>query len=214
MPAINRNLDEADLRLVSILDAMLVGVVLIDPWEHTIVFANDEAANIMGRNASDLLGHICHSFICPAVAGKCPIADLGQNIDRSERCVLDNTGQKLPILKTVKKIKFDGRIHYLETFMDITELKERERLQGVLEMAGAATHHMGQPLQVLTTSAELLVKTRSKEIAASLNTEIKKAIHQIKEIIIKIENITQYQTEEYVEGKRIVDIAKSSLPDS
>ena len=120
------------------------------------------------------------------------------------------SGGQLPILKTVRKIEFDGRIHYLEMFMDITQFRERERLQGVLEMAGATTHHMGQPLQVLITSAELLLKNSSEDTVAILVAKIQKAIDRLKKIIMKIENITRYQTEEYIEGKRIVDIAKSS----
>ena len=47
-----------------------------------------------------------------------------------------------------------GRDHLLETFMDISAVKEKDRLQGVLEMAGAAAHHLGQPLQILLTSIE------------------------------------------------------------
>jgi hypothetical protein len=210
MPALNTQLNVSDGRLTAILDAMLLGVVIIDPWTHTIIYANDEAAGMMDRQVTDILGHVCHNFICPVAVGSCPITDLGQKLDRSERCVLDRRSIKLPILKTVRKIEFEGRIHYLEMFMDISEIKEKERMQGVLEMAGAATHHLGQPLQVLTTCAELLLKPRSPETIRRLNLKIEHAINQIKRIIIKIQNITQYHTEEYIEGKRIVDISRSS----
>ena len=123
MPTFNQQLSSADSRLITVLDAMLVGIVIIDPWSHTIVYANDEAGAILKRQASDLLGHVCHNFICPIVAGNCPITEQGQEIDRSERCVLDRDGNRIPIVKTVRKIEFDGRIHFLETFMDISDSK-------------------------------------------------------------------------------------------
>lgn len=213
MPANDPNLTVSDRRLVTILDAMLVGTVIIDPWAHSIVYANDESAEMMGYRAPDLLGHVCHNFICPATAGHCPITDLRQEIDRSERCLLDREGRQIPILKTVRKIEFNGRVHYLETFMNISEFKEKERLLGALEMAGAAAHHLGQPLQVLTTSARLLLKKRSQETVDALNAEISSAIRRIQTIIVQIQNITRYETEEYLEGKRIVDIQRSSSAD-
>lgn len=165
---------------------------------------------MIGCRATDLLGHVCHSLICPVVFGKCIITDIRQEIDRSERSVLSRDGRRLPILKTVRKIEFDNRLHSLETFMDITELREKERLQGVLEMAGAATHHLGQPRQVVTASTALLTKTRNQETVAQINEKIGRAIDQIKTIIANIQNITQYQTEAYINGRRIVDIARSS----
>jgi len=123
VPTVYQQLNSADRRLLKVLDAMLVGTVIIDPWSHKIVYANDEAGVIVNRQALDLLGHVCHNFICPIVAGNCPITEQGQEIDRSERCVLDRDGKRIPILKTVRKIEFDGRIHFLETFMDISDLK-------------------------------------------------------------------------------------------
>lgn len=124
MPAPNQQLTPSDQRLVQILDSLLLGVAIIDPRGHTIVYANQEAARMMARRPAELLGHVCHNFICPVAVGKCPITDLEQEIDRSERCVLTYDGQLLPILKTVRKIEFFGSSHLLETFMDISALKE------------------------------------------------------------------------------------------
>jgi signal transduction histidine kinase len=209
-PADRQQLNSEDRRLVQILDSLLLGTVIIDPREHAILYANQEAARMMDRMPGELVGHLCHNFICPVAVGKCPITDLQQEIDRSERCVLTRDGRMLPILKTVCKIEFIGRPGLLETFMDISALKEKERLMGVLEMAGAAAHYMGQPLQIIMTSAEMLQKSRSESFALNLNAKILGSTHRLKAIIEKIRNITRYQTEEYIQGKRIVDIIKSS----
>jgi PAS domain-containing protein len=134
MPARHQRLNSTDRRLVQILDSLPVAVIIVDPWEHTIVYANPECARIMNQAPQALLGNVCHKCICPEAAGRCPITDLGQEVDRSQRCVLNNCGQRVPIFKTVCKIEFDGRIHYLETFMDISDRKGKERLQGTVEM--------------------------------------------------------------------------------
>jgi PAS domain S-box-containing protein len=206
----NQQLAPSDQRLAEILDSLLLGALIIDPRQHTIIYANPEAARVMGREPAELFGRVCHNFICPVAVGKCPITDLEQQIDRSERCVLTHDGQQLPILKTVRKIEFKGGIHLLETFMDISALKEKERLMGVLEMAGATTHHLAQPLQIILTSVELLQKPQSKQVTRNLHSKLMGSMRRLKATIEKIQNITRYRTEEYVQGKRIVDITRSS----
>jgi hypothetical protein len=44
------------------------------------------------------------------------------------------------------------------------EAKRREKLQGVLEMAGAVCHELNQPLQVLMTSIDILPVCRGRPL--------------------------------------------------
>jgi signal transduction histidine kinase len=157
-----------------------------------------------------MLGRICHQFICPAAVGQCPITDLHQEIDHSERCVLNRAGEKIPIIKSAKQIVFSGGSHLLEVFMDISAVKEKERLQGVLEMAGAAAHHLGQPLQILLSGTEYLQRQPATDTSAEVVKEMLRAIRRLKSVIHRIQNITRYETEEYLRGKRIVDLDRAS----
>jgi len=109
----------ADRRLTAILDVLLLEAVIVDPQKHRIVDANCKAAILIGSPVADMVGRVCHRFICPAAAGQGPITDLHQEIDHSERCVLNRAGESVPIIKTVKKIVFAVRIHLLGIFMDI-----------------------------------------------------------------------------------------------
>jgi signal transduction histidine kinase len=96
---------------------------------------------------------------------------------------------------------------------DITDRKlaeaerlKREKLQGVLEMAGAACHELNQPLQATYyLLEELLDETQSSYVRKT-----KQQLDIIRAIIRKIENITIYKTMDYVKGERIVDIEKAS----
>ncbi len=206
------SLSPEDSRLLLILDTLLLGVIIMDPREHRIVYVNSEAARMMDRPQAEMLSRVCHNYICPFARGKCPITDLGQQIDRSERCVIDRTGQEVPILKSVKRIRFNKQEHLLETFMDISAVAEKERLVGVLEMAGAAAHHLSQPLQALMFDLDDLLKEIPERWSGKLDAMLESA-GIMQGTIRNIQEITRYQTREYIEGTRIVDIDGASFPE-
>jgi His Kinase A (phospho-acceptor) domain len=91
------------------------------------------------------------------------------------------------------------------------ERLERERLQVLLEMAGAVCHEMNQPLQGVYGYSQSLLMNMSK------NDQQYEKIQKIIELIIrmgkitgKLRGITKYETKDYVQGIKIVDIDKSS----
>jgi nitrogen-specific signal transduction histidine kinase len=201
---------EADRNLLTILDSLFMGVMIIDPTHHIIVYANGEATSMMVRTPGEIIGRICHDHVCPAEKGKCPITDLGQEIDHSERCVLNSKREKVPIIKTVKWITYHGRPHLLESFLDISAIKEKEKLEGVLEMAGAAAHHLSQPTQVLLSGAAYLKRDQFDDSVREMADIMLDALNRLRELIGRIQSITRYESEDYVQGKRIVDIYKAS----
>ncbi len=87
------------------------------------------------------------------------------------------------------------------------ERLEKEKVQGVLETAGAACHELNQPLQfiyyILNEIAE--ENPQSKSV-----TEMKKQCDRLREITNKLENITTCETTDYVQGSQIIDIHKAS----
>ena len=109
--------------LRTIFNSVQIGLLVIDPETHLIFDVNPKAAELIGLERSKIIGLVCNQFICPAEAGKCPITDLGQNIDNSERILLKADGSRLPILKTVIPITIEGRDYLLESFLDISERK-------------------------------------------------------------------------------------------
>jgi PAS domain S-box-containing protein len=132
-------LRENEIRLKVVLDTIQAGIVVIDPENHTIVGVNAAAGKMFGAPREEILGSVCHEYICPAEEGQCPITDLAQDLDNAERELLTADGRKVPILKTVVSVTLAGREHLLESFLDITERKraeeERERLIGQLKEA-------------------------------------------------------------------------------
>ena len=119
-------LRENEGRLKALLDANPTGIVVIDTETHQIVEANPVAIRMFGASRERVLGRKCYKYICPAESGQCPITDLGQEVDNSERVLIRADGEEVPILKTVVPIVLDGRECLLESFIDITKRKEAE----------------------------------------------------------------------------------------
>ena len=121
-------LKESERSLRAILDAVDTGILIIDPATHTIVEANPAVVQIIGTPKEDILGKVCHQYVCPAELGRCPITDLGQEMDSSERILLTGRGEKIPILKTVSKVTLRGYEYLLENIVDISSLKSTEQI--------------------------------------------------------------------------------------
>ena len=112
--------------LATILHSINAGVVIVDPDAHVIEQVNTAAAELFGAAANQIVGQVCHCFLCPAQEEQCPITDLRQEIDQADRLMLRADGGTVPILKSVKRISLMGREKLIETFIDITERKRAE----------------------------------------------------------------------------------------
>ena len=115
------------------------GIFIVDAQTREILDINPLAANMIGADRSGIIGCRCHKFVCPADEGACPILDKNQVVDRSERVLITVNGETLPIIKSVAKITYKGRLALLESFTDISSLKNAESqlklIKGQLEAA-------------------------------------------------------------------------------
>ncbi len=102
------------------------GIIIINPTDHTIINANAAALEMVGIRKEDLVGHVCHQFVCPAEKGKCPVTDLDQTVNKADKVLVKGDKTKLPILKAVNKVKIAGKEYLIESFVDISERKRVE----------------------------------------------------------------------------------------
>ncbi len=88
----------------------------------------------------------------------------------------------------------------------------REKLQAVLETAGAICHELNQPMMAISGHTELLMDTidQNDPVYPKI-AKIKSQVERMGVITQKLMGITRYETKDYVQGDRIVDIEKSSL---
>ncbi len=115
-------------KISTILHSIKLGIIMVDAEKHEIIDVNETAATLIGLPIKKIVGHVCHKFICPVQVGACPITDLGQKVDNSEKILINSKGENIPIYKTVTKTILDGRKVLVESFVDITEQKKASRL--------------------------------------------------------------------------------------
>ncbi len=145
----------------AIFNAQGAGFAIIDADDHQILFANPKLCSLSGFSAEMLIGKECHHLLCPSQKGACPISDLGQSMDNSERILLCADGRKVPIIKTVSQIELHEKKYLLESILDITvqndiremlsstnevlktEIKKRSEVQNKLEILAHYDHLTG-----------------------------------------------------------------------
>ncbi|MBW2646156.1 MAG: response regulator [Deltaproteobacteria bacterium] len=161
---------ESEGYLKTLLDSIHAGIMVIDPETHTLADANSSALKMMAINKDQIIGRICHEFICPAEMGKCPITDLKQTLDLSERILINANGERIPILKSVVPLMRKGRRYLIESFIDITERKRAEeekeniraqlfhaqKMEAIGTMAGGIAHDFNNILTVMRGNAQLI----------------------------------------------------------
>jgi len=121
-------LRKSEERFRTIIHSMQLGIVIIDEQTHTILDANKKALEMIEAGTDVIVGSVCHRFICPAESGRCPVTDLGQTVDSSERVLITLQGKKIPILKSVITTTLGGKKVLIESFIDITERKRAEKV--------------------------------------------------------------------------------------
>ncbi|HVP97114.1 PAS domain S-box protein [Methanoregula sp.] len=110
-----------------IFSSVKAGILVIDAATHLITDINPAASALIGLPREQIIGKECHRYVCPAEAGKCPITDLGQTVDNSEKILITAEGKNVPIIKYVTPVTISGKPSLLETFIDNTQRKQAEQ---------------------------------------------------------------------------------------
>lgn len=144
----------------------------------------------------------------------------GKSFSGVESARLDKNGNIIPvsISASTYRDKNNNIIGSIINLQDIrkrkqaeTSIKQKEKLKGVLEMAGAVCHELSQPAMIIEGYADLFLMNTDKD--DPLYGEMAKLKHQVSRIgdlTQKLMNITKYETREYSKGKTIVDIDRAS----
>lgn len=143
--------------LRNLIELLPVGIIIVDAREHRIRDLNSRALHMIGSSRQETIGQVCHGVICPAEVGKCPITDLGNTVDQSERVLLTSKQKPIPVLKTVFPVCRKGETVLIESFIDIRARKAAERV--LLEAKEDLEH------RVLERTRELQEQVRAKQEA-------------------------------------------------
>ncbi|MFH2130922.1 MAG: cache domain-containing protein, partial [bacterium] len=120
-------LQESEEQMRVILSSVKIGIVIIDPENCQIIRLNPHAAKMINLAEAEIVGKTCNRFICPRSEDQCPLKNVQNFESHADQHLLSATGELIPIIKSFARIQLKGKEHFLESFIDITELKAREK---------------------------------------------------------------------------------------
>jgi PAS domain S-box-containing protein len=192
-----------------------------------ITYWNEAAERIFGYTKEEVIDRDLHRLLVPKkyleafTKGFESFKETGQGsaIGKTiEMLALRKDGTEFSMELSLSSFQLEGQWQALGVIRDISHRKQaekerlqKEKLQGVLEMAGAACHELNQPLQVVSGYYKLLIKEFTEDHSLNANVKIiQEQIDKMGEITKKIMKITKYETKPYAQGTIIIDIDKSS----
>lgn len=119
----------------------------------------------------------------------------------------------LKVRNLIKMKKMQDELSNLNYELGKTQEKliEKEKEAAVVEMAGAASHELNQPLTAIMGNLQLVITKFSRDdpLVEKLNRVLNQ-VERMVEIVKKIGQITRYRTKQYAKNVKIVDINNSS----
>jgi len=210
------SLRESEERFRQLSEAPFAGVLLTE--RRKVFAANKVFADMFGYDAGEISGMDLTDF----VTQESKVIVL-KNIETAynhcyEVIGLKKNGEEFPVEACGKELLYNGRKIRQSSIRDISESKraelekiKHEKLQGVIEMAGAVCHELNQPMMAILGYSDILSRNMS------IDSDSKKKLQQIKAYIgemgtitKKLMKITRYETKDYAEGRKIIDIERSS----
>jgi len=166
---------DSELFQRTLMESVQAGVVLIDYETHVIEYINPSGARMFRAEKEEIIGKVCHKFLCPADVGHCPVHSKETEIVNQEKILLTADGTEKPVLKSVKIISLGGKDKIVDCFIDISKEKDIENeLRNTNQQLLSAV----QRAQELAVKAELANMAKS-EFLANMSHEIRTPMNAI-----------------------------------
>ncbi|MCP3954275.1 MAG: PAS domain S-box protein [Desulfobacterales bacterium] len=212
-----RLLRESKERIEAILFSIPTGIVILDAKTYKIVDANAKAEVLIGCSRKELIGADYQKYNCLPEQEHGPITNGWQSRENFEGTLIAASGEDIPVLKSVIPVLIGEQECLIESFIDIRDQKssesdrmQKEKLQGVIELAGAVCHEMNQPMQAVSGHADLLMlDVQPEDRIHKRVASIAEQVTRMGEITKKLMSITRYKTKDYLSGQ-IFDIEQAA----
>jgi PAS domain S-box-containing protein len=161
---------DALLRFETVWEQVECGIVIINTETKQVIDINPVAVRMFGWERPFIIGKHCHEIFCLSEKYSCPILDEHQKVDHSEHIFKNIKGENIPIIKSVRKINYNGQPALLECFTDISNLKKAEeqiRIMSIAEKANQAksdflsrmSHEIRTPMNAIIGMTKIAEKT-------------------------------------------------------
>ena len=206
----------------------MFGELMVIERDFTISDVNEAFLKTYGVTREAVLGRKCYEVThqqggpCHVDEHPCPVHDVfsSKRPCSAEHLHRSTLGNELVVeIHALPVFGEGGEVErVIEIHNDITDQRRaeqeklvREKLNAVLELAGAVCHELNQPMQIaLVYSMRLLEEPTHADEARELLAAVVESVERMAEITKKLAHIVRYETKDYVRGARIIDIDKAS----
>jgi len=217
--AIHRKSKEKTLNIFTEIVEQNPHLIVVTDSEGNIEYANPKVEEVTGYTPSEMIG-INPRILKSGHHDRDFYKNLWKQISTGHKwtgefCNKAKNNELYWELASIAPIKNKaGKItQYIKVSEIITQKKqeeaekiENERSAAVLQMAGAISHEINQPLQIILGYTELLKERLKEDASASKQFQhIINNINRIMDISKKLKDVTDYRTKRYLDGI-IVDI--------
>ncbi|KAF5425099.1 Signal transduction histidine kinase [Candidatus Methanomarinus sp.] len=165
---IEKTLKNSEKKFFTMFNNNPMGAIIIDS-NRMIKEVNSVASDMIGRSKAEIIGKICHEFVCPRAHNDCPIFDHEMGFDCVETTLLKKDYGEIPIEKTVAKVVIDEKIMVIEMFYDISK---RQQLQKDLINQRDTLKIRAQELTAANKTKTEFLANMSHELRTPLNSII------------------------------------------
>lgn len=194
----------------------------------TIIFYNDGAEKNLGYTAAEILGQNV-SRLYPSVEEARRVMAAMRNDDYGgpgkvknfETAFVDRWGQKFPVAISGSMLYDENglEIGSIGFAKDIREIRKRDRLATLGEVAVALCHEINSPLEIILNEMELLetfVRKSCTDEQAVVEEErveaVRREVLKIQEIVNRLVDMArrgEYGTREYLIGQQMTDVSRA-----
>lgn len=208
--------DTGHASLHSTFAGLLPDPVILYDTEGEITYLNPAFTDLFGWTLSDLKQSGPQGFI-PKENLKSYMDQINEihskkQIRNLETSRLTKNGRTLKVCVSTAIVPDDIQavVSRIETYREIRQ-NDRDKFEGVLELAGAVCHELSQPAMIIQGYADLFLLNLDKNDPLYAKMEkLRKQVNRISDLTQKLMKVTKYETVEYSNGKTIVDIHRSS----
>ncbi len=126
-------LRESEGRFSAFFNSVRAGILVIDADSFQIVEANPAAETMIGLPVNEIRGCHCKQFICGATEHDCPVKR-GDDSPIQTECLLTAAGgERIEILKSASAFTSGNARFIIESFFDVSALRQAERERKVFK---------------------------------------------------------------------------------
>lgn len=202
-------------------------IVIAVDCRGQVIFYNDGASRTLGYTPAEMKGrHVTTVYLSLDEARRVMAAmrsgESGEKgkIKNFETILLDKHGEQIPATISGSLIHDEtgqevGSIGFLK---DLREIRKRDRLAMLGELAVGLAHRINNPLEVIFNNLDLLTKhialicpDEEYVIEGERIESIQQELSKIRSIVSRIDDMahgSRYDTKEYIHGSRMADLGQ------